>query len=232
MLHKAIRKIWNPRGGGKLSDNEQVNISQESAVEEPAIETTLTEICEDKKMYPLAITTNLLCDVALTPNIGIKVPVGTHLTVGADWMYARWHRASRHRYWHLYGGNLDVQYRIGNVPERYGRFAGHHIGVYASMSCYDFQFGEHTGVLSDKYNYAAGISYTYSMPVARRLNIEFGIGIGCLWGRYKKHHPIDDHDVWLSTHNLQWVGPTRAGISLVWTVGGKEGDLNRKGGGR
>lgn len=73
------------------------------------------------------------------------------------------------------------------------------------------------------------MSYTYSLPVAKRLNIDFSLGVGVLWGKYKKHIPVDDCDVWLSTNRLCWFGPTRAGVSLVWLIG--DGVANsRKGG--
>ena len=61
--------------------------------------------------------------------------------------------------------------------------------------------------MGDKFNYAAGISYGYSLPVARRLNIDFALGIGYMWGRYMKQRLIDTHDVWQSTHNRRWFDP-------------------------
>lgn len=116
-----------------------------------------------------------------------------------------------------------------NVEEGQTPFSGHHIGIYASFVTYDFQFGNHTGVLADKFNYATGISYGYTLPLRNRLSLEFSVGVGYLWGRYEKHRPIDDHDVWQSTHRQHRFGPTRAGISLVWLLGA--GNTNRKKGG-
>lgn len=165
------------------------------------------------------VTTNMLYDAALTPNIGVGISVGDRVTVQADWMYARWSNHDRRRYWRIYGGDAEVRFRIG--PHRKGSpLGGHYAGVYGSIACYDFQAGRsHSGVLSDKYNYAAGISYTYSLPVSTHFNIDFNLGVGYLWGTYKKHIPIDDCDVWLSTHKLGWFGPTRLGVTLVWLVG-------------
>lgn len=175
--------------------------------------------------------TNMLYDVALTPNLGVGMGVTDRLTVTADWMWARWSNRDRRRYWRIYGGDLELRYRIG--PARDGRpLAGHHIGVYGSLACYDFQAGRsHTGVLSDRYNYAVGVSYTYSLPLSTRFNIDFSLGVGYLWGTYKKHTPIDDCDVWLSTHRMRWFGPTRVGVSLVWLVGNAVAN-SRKGGDR
>lgn len=179
----------------------------------------------------LFVTTNMLYDAALTPNIGAGISVSDRVTVLADWMYARWSNRGKRRYWRVYGGDIEVRFRVGSRPGG-SPLGGHHLGAYGSIACYDFQAGRsHTGVLSDKYNYAVGLSYTYTLPVSTRFNIDFNVGAGYLWGTYKKHTPIDDCDVWLSTHELDWFGPTRAGITLVWLVGNRVAN-NGKGGKR
>lgn len=176
----------------------------------------------------LFLTTNMLYDAALTPNIGVGISVTDRVTVLADWMYARWNNRDKKRYWRIYGGDIEARYRISRRMER-SPLGGHHVGAYCSMARYDFQAGRnHRGILSDKFNYAAGMSYTYSMPISTRLNIDFSLGVGYLWGTYKRHRPIDDCDVWLSTHKLGWFGPTRAGVSLVWLLGKTYND--KKGG--
>lgn len=178
----------------------------------------------------LFVTTNMLYDAALIPNIGLGIMMSDRLTLHADWMYARWSNRDRVRYWRIYGGDIEVKYRVGKRHER-SPLGGHHIGVYGSMACYDFQAGRsHRGFLSDKWNYAAGISYTYSLPVSRHFNIDFSLGLGYLWGTYKRHTHIDDCNVWLSTHKLGWFGPTRAGVTLVWLPGNFVKNV-RKGGG-
>lgn len=177
------------------------------------------------------VYTNLLYDAALTPNIGVGVSVTDRLTVLADWMFARWSNHDKRRYWRIYGGDVEVRYRIGK--NKVGSpLGGHHIGAYGSIACYDFQTGRtHKGVLSDKYNYAVGLSYTYALPVTTHLNIDFSLGVGYLWGTYKKHIPMDDCDVWLSTHKMGWFGPTKVGVSLVWLIGNGVSN-KRKGGNR
>ncbi len=179
---------------------------------------------------PLFLSTNLLYDAALIPNIGMGVSVTDRLTIIADWMFARWSNRDRHRYWRIYGGDAEIRYRIGSLRDG-SPLGGHHIGVYGSMACYDFQAGRnHKGFLSDKWNYAVGISYTYSLPISTHFNLDFNFGVGYLWGTYKKHTPIDDCDVWLSTHKMGWFGPTKVGVSLVWLIGNRVSN-DRKGGG-
>ena len=60
---------------------------------------------------------------------------------------------------------------------------GHHIGIYGQIFTYDFETGgrgymggKPGGTLWDKMNYIVGAEYGYSLPIARRLNIDFTIG--------------------------------------------------------
>ena len=75
------------------------------------------------------------------------------------------------------------------------------------------------GTLWDRCNINAGIEYGYSLPIGRRLNLDFTIGIGYIGGKYYEYVPRDGHYVWQSTHRLNWVGPTKAEVSLVWLIG-------------
>lgn len=169
------------------------------------------------------LSTNLLYDAALVPNIGAGIYLGRHISLFADWMYAWWSNSERHRYWRVYGGDIEARYQFGHGCSD-SPFAGHYVGVYGSLVTYDFQFGNRKGVIGDKFNYAVGFSYGYSLPVNRRLNINFSLGIGYMWGKYKKHHPVDECDVWISDHKRKWFGPTRLEIGLVWLLG--RGNIN------
>lgn len=81
------------------------------------------------------------------------------------------------------------------------------------------------GTLWDRCNWFAGVEYGYSVPVARRLNIDFTIGLGYLKGEYRVYDPVDKCYVWRATRERNWVGPTKAEISLVWLIG--RGNYNR-----
>ncbi len=179
----------------------------------------------------LIMGTNLLYDAALTPNIGIGICIGNKVTLWADYMHAWWSNHEKRKYWRIYGGDFEVRMQLGHGRSS-NPLSGHRIGIYGSIVTYDFQRGRaHSGIIADKYNYAAGVSYGYSLPVARRLNIDFSIGVGYMWGRYLKHRLIDTHDVWQSTHNRRWIGPTKAEISLVWLIGrGNVNEPKKKGG--
>lgn len=181
-----------------------------------------------RKPFYMSLKTNMLYDAALVPNLGAEFYLGRGWSIGGNWMYAWWKSDKRHNYWRTYGGELDIRKYFGRRAKQ-KPLTGHHLGVYGQMLTYDFELGG-TGYQS-KLSYGAGIEYGYSLPVAKRLNIDFGIGIGYLGGEYKEYKPIDGHYVWQATRQRHWFGPTKAEISLVWLIG--RGNTNKgKGGAR
>lgn len=87
-----------------------------------------------------------------------------------------------------YGGDVTVRKWLGKKAEE-KPLTGHHIGVYGQVLTYDFETGgrgymggEPGGSLFDRANFVGGIEYGYALPVARRLNLDFSIGIGYMGG--------------------------------------------------
>lgn len=182
----------------------------------PVESVVVPSVVEDKKPFYMALKSNLLYDVALVPNIGIEFYVGRGWSLGGNWMYAWWKSDRRHDFWRTYGGELEVRKYLGQRAKE-KPLTGHHLGLYGQMLTYDFETGS-TGYLS-KMSYGAGLEYGYSLPIGRRLNLDFGIGIGYLGGEYKVYDPVDTHYVWKQTKQRHWFGPTKAEISLVWLIG-------------
>lgn len=184
---------------------------------QPQPESIAESTVPTKKPFCMAIKTNLLEDIALVPNIGIEFHLGRGFSVAASWHHAWWKNDSKKQYWRTYGGELAIRKYLGRAAKE-KPLTGHHLGIYGQAFTYDFAFGS-KGWLCDTWSYAAGIEYGYSVPIHRRLNLDFVIGIGYMQGLYKEYIPQDDCDVWQATKRLQWIGPTKAEISLVWLIG-------------
>lgn len=180
----------------------------------------------EKKPFYMAAKTNLLYDAALVPNVGLEFYLGQGWSIGGNWMYAWWSKDSKHRYWRIYGGELDIRKYFGRKAAE-KPLQGHHLGVYDQGLTFDFETGG-KGYLSN-FSYGFGLEYGYSLPVAKRLNIDFGLGIGYGGGKYKVYEPEDDCYVYKETKQRHWFGPTRAEISLIWLLG--NGNQNSKKGG-
>lgn len=188
-----------------------------------------------KKPFYMALKTNMIFDALALPNIGAEFYLGRGWSAQAQWMYGWWDTDPSHRYWRAYGGELGLRRWFGSRAAA-KPLTGHHVGVYAGIVTYDFEFGgtgimggKPRGTLWDRCNRYAGIEYGYSLPVGRRINIDFTLGFGYLGGKYLKYDPLGSKYVWKSTHRLNWIGPTKAEISLVWLIG--RGNYNERKGG-
>lgn len=179
----------------------------------------------DGPRYVIGVKTNMLYDLSMTPNIGLELYLAPHISLGANWAYAWWNRDKSSFYWRAYGGDAELRYWFKPWYARENSlrdaFSGHHLGLYGLMCTYDYEFGGN-GQQAPKWSYGGGISYGYSLPVTKCLNIDFTIGLGYLQGKYYRYEPsstvIDDY-YWLSTHTRKYWGPTKAEVSLVWKLG-------------
>ena len=182
----------------------------------------------ERRPLSAALRTNMLYDAAAIPNIGIEFHLGRGWSLGGNWIYAWWNSDRRHRYWRIYGGDLLLRRYFGRRDSA-SPFAGHHAGLYGQLVTYDFETGGR-GYLGDRWSWGGGVEYGYTLPVGRRLSLDFTLGVGYLGGEYKVYDPEDGCYVWKETRQRHWVGPTKAEISLVWLLGGR--NVNERKGGK
>ena len=169
-----------------------------------------------KNQSYIALKTNLLYDAILVPNIGIEAKVYRNYTVYADIMYAGWDLPKKHFYWDLYGAQCGARRYFGGASmER--SFTGHHAGVYAQALAYDLQNGN-IGQQAISLHLGGGVEYGYALPIGRNLNIDFELGFGYIGGLYDEYVVQDDHNTWRATIKRNWIGPTKASISLMWLI--------------
>lgn len=181
--------------------------------------------CPPCKPFHMGLKTNMLYDALAVPNIGAEFYLGKNISIAAQWMYGWWDNDPRHIWWRVYGGEVDLRWWFGNAAYE-KPLTGHHLGIYGGALTYDFEWGGkgYMGgipgkTLWDRCNWQAGVEYGYSLPVAKRLNIDFTIGVGYFGGEYRIYKPVDGHYVWQETRRRNWFGPTKAEVSLVWLIG-------------
>lgn len=201
---------------------------------------TLSDAPEESggaRPFRMALKSNLLSDALAVPEIGAEFYVGRDISLGARWMGAWWSNDRRHRYWRIYGGDVSARYWFGRAAKA-KPLTGHHAGIYAGAFTFDFEWGGKAymggrpgGNIFDRCMLNVGLEYGYSLPVARRFNIDFTVGIGYIGGIVEKFMPEDGYYIWDSTTRRTWIGPTKAEVSLVWLIG--RDNANRgKGGSR
>ncbi len=216
--------------------------SVETVVAEPVVETVEVEevvtpvIVKEPKNFYMDIRSNMLYDVLALPNIGVDFYLGKNFSVGGNWLYGWWKTDRRKRYWRAYGGELNGRWWFGRAAKE-KPLTGHHVGLYGQVYTYDFEWGgkgEMGGKPGDnmwsRCFWGVGAEYGFSLPVAKRINIDFSLGLGYTTGMYYKYHPEDGHYVWESTHRRHYFGPTKLEVALVWLIG--NGNANQKKGGK
>lgn len=177
---------------------------------------------KEKKPFYMMSRTNMLYDAAALPNIGLEFYLRNGWAIGANWNYSWWKNDRVHWYEQTYGGDIEVRYYFGRRPGE-NPFSRHHVSVYGQLMTYDMETGAR-GYQAAKWNWGGGIAYGYSLPVARRLSIDFSLNVGYIGGQYKEYLPIDNCYVWQVTKLRRWIGPTKIGITLNWLMG--RGNVN------
>lgn len=177
----------------------------------------------------LALKTNLLFDLALAPNVELELPLGRRdrWSLNAEWVFPWWLVDGDNYCFQVLSGGLEGRYWLGNRQKR-APLSGHFLGLYAGAGMYDLQW--RTNGYQGEFYIASGISYGYAMRIARRLSLEFSLGVGLLRTDYEHYHALDNNKtlLWQDNGKYTWLGPTKVKISLVWLLGGK----TRKGGAR
>ena len=167
------------------------------------------------------LSTNLLYDAALVPNIGVEYAFDRLWSAKAEALCAWWSNDARHKYWRVMGGSIEVRRWLGDGADALG-MKGHHIGAYAGGYRYDFE-PKDKGEMAD-FNYALALTYGYSWDIGKRLRLDATVGVGYIGGDFKKYKHEDGKYVWLADMKRNYLGLTRAELSLVWIIGKKGGE--------
>ena len=168
-----------------------------------------------------AARTNLL-----TPglSIGLEFPIHEHWSIGINYNYP-WAVSAKNRWCtELLSIFVDAKYWITNGKTNWlpdSRLKGHGIGLYAGTGYYDFQ-NKIKGSQGEFVDF--GVDYVYALPVANdKLRLEFNLGIGMIKTWYRPYNPSSDYtdlikEPGVKYRSTDFVGPTRAGVSLVYPI--------------
>lgn len=164
-----------------------------------------------------AFKTNLLMDAATAFNLELEIAMGNHCSLSLP-VYYNPFLISRTYTVKMIALQPELRVWFGST------MSGHFLGLHAIAGYYN-------AYLPNGYRYqdalgtnpciGGGISYGYSVTLSRSWALEFTLGAGYVYM---------DYDRFVNTENGAWVdrqvkhywGPTKAGITLVWRIYGKE----------
>lgn len=175
---------------------------------------------EGRTPYTFAVRTNLLYDAFLLPTLGVEWRINRNIGIKLDgslsWL----------------GGNSDKVQKMWLLsPEvrwyllRDKRFYVGASGSYGEYNIYKYMLGnmltDDTGYQGKLWN--AGVTVGYQLCLSRNFSVDFNLGLGYTRSEYDSFAMIDKVRVYKDRDKSKnfW-GPTQAGISLVWTIGGNK----------
>lgn len=177
----------------------------------------------------LALKTNLLYDLVTWVNYSVEVPIGKRFSTLLYHQFPWWRWGKGNNQYCMRFLSLGAEGRWWFNPnphpqkERFiqrDKLMGHFLGVYAESGKWDFEWGRK--ICHQGEHWSAGISYGYSMPLGRRLNMELSLSAGYASIPYRKFEPSVDYEIlWrdpVKHGRWHYFGPTKAQISLVLPV--------------
>lgn len=172
------------------------------------------------KPYCVAVRTNLLYDAMLFPTLGVEWRVNRDLGVKLDGSLAWWgdEKEKVQKMWLL---NPEVRWYL--LRDR--RFYVGASGNYGQYNIYKYAIGsivsKDTGYQGSMWG--AGVTVGYQLRLSRHFSADFNLGLGYIRFDYDTFGITDGVRVYKERDRTKnfW-GPTQAGISLVWTIGGNK----------
>ena len=191
------------------------------------IKDTLPYSAPKRPVY-LALKTNLIYDALLLPNLTTEIYLGKNwsLAVEGNWSWWTFNNKPVQNSWvhRIQAAGAELRYWVKSPYP----LQGHAVGLYSMIGNYDMRFfaenEDSKGHLSYQ-SWSAGFSYAYSMAIANRFNLEFGLALGYMGGRDYQYDYCMVHKQWEQNaiKNRRYFGPTRVGVSLVWLIGTENG---------
>lgn len=172
------------------------------------------------KPYCFAVRTNVLYDAMLLPTLGVEWRINRDIGIKLDGSLAWWgnEKAKVQKMWLL---NPEVRWYL----LRDKRFYVGAAGSYGQYNIYKYAIGsivsKDTGYQGSMWS--AGVTVGYQFYLSRCFSVDFNLGLGYTRFDYDTFGITDGVRVYKGRdQSKNFWGPTQAGISLVWTIGGNK----------
>ena len=181
---------------------------------------------EASKPLHLALKTNLLYDLGLLPNLTVewyfeKFDRQWSLAVEGNWNWWTFGSSAQTRqFYRIQAAGIELRRWVESPYPLHG----HAVGVYSMIGNYDLRFftqDEYSKGYLSNLSWSAGLSYSWSVPISSGFNVELGLALGYIGGRYYQYDYCTIHQHWAprAAYNRNYIGPTRVGVSFVWLLG-------------
>lgn len=189
---------------------EAVDSSMQS---EPVVVDVPENLPRVKSDSPFALKTNMLGYAVLMPNIEAEWKFADRWSAALEVQGAWWSKGYPRKVYRLAMVTPEVRFWAINHSQWHGLY----VGAFGRFGLYDLHRSMNKrghkgeGVM-------AGLSVGYMWPISKHLSLDAGIGFGYMRARDKVYTPFDGHYLYQYTKNVDYVGPLRLKLSLVWRI--------------
>lgn len=170
--------------------------------------------------YCVAIRTNLLYDAFLLPTLGVEWRINRNVGIKVDGSRSWW-GDSHGKVQKIWLVSPEVRWYLLDAKRFYvgasGNFGEYNIykGVVGSL------FSSDTGYQGKLWG--VGVTTGYQLRLSNTFSMDFNIGLGYTRSEYDSFNMAGDTRVYKEKDKTKnfW-GPTQAGVSLVWRIGGNK----------
>jgi hypothetical protein len=182
----------------------------------------IQETWDKRFFFNFDLRTNLLYDAMLSPTFGFECHINRNWGVKLDGSYTHWgsEHGMVHNIWFV---NPELRWYIKNTDLFYIGIGGNagRMNIYRGVAGGMF-FPEDTGYQGSFFN--GSISVGYKLIVNRSIAFDFNLGLGSTHFKYDSFTVIDQTRVYqrvkMKDATKILLGPTQAGVSLVWKISG------------
>ena len=171
----------------------------------------------------LAVSTNVLYDLAITPNFAIELPVGKKVSLYGEYTFPWWVTRDNSRAWQILKWDIGARYwffggRSSNPMDvMIGPFAGIDLGA----GYYDIE-PHHKGWQGEFQTVGAEIGWAWDL--GKNWRLDAFVGAGWMGSHFRAYQGSSDdkHLLYDKSGKLTWFGPTKAGVSVKYIFGQKD----------
>ena len=168
----------------------------------------------------VALKTNLLTDVAASPNLGVEIGLAPKWSIDITGEINAWD--INHHKWKHWFVEPEARYWLCDT------FAGHFFGLHAIAGQYNFGnirnninfLGSDFSKLSDHryqgWGAGAGIAYGYDWILSKHWNLEAEIGIGWIYTKYDVYSCNTCSKKIATGRHHNYFGPTKLAINIEY----------------
>lgn len=168
-----------------------------------------------KQRYVFGVGTNALYDLAITPNVSVEFPLGSHWSVLGEFTFPWWTTKDNSRAWQMLKLDIGTRYWFRGYP----LLSGHFVGLDLAAGYYDIE-PHHKGWQGEFQT--AGVEYGYAWQLGKHWRMDTSIALGWLGSHYRYYqaNSTDTRLIYQYDGRLRpwYFGPTKLAVSFKYLI--------------